>query len=41
MKVRGKVVNLDLDYITHRPKITLEIKSDQVSLPDRFVLFKF
>ena len=30
MKARGKVVNLDLDYITHRPKLTLEIKGQEL-----------
>lgn len=25
MKVRGKIVNLDLDFITHKPKLTIQL----------------
>lgn len=27
MKIRGKIVNLDLDYISHKPKLTLQLES--------------
>lgn len=27
MKTRGKIVNLDLDYITHKPKLTIQLDS--------------
>lgn len=27
MKARGKIVNLDLDYITHRPKLTIQLNN--------------
>lgn len=31
MKLRGKIVNLDLDYITHRPKLTLQLSSQYLT----------
>ncbi len=31
MKARGKIVNLDLDYITHKPKLTLQLKSQYLT----------
>ena len=37
MKARGKVVNLDLDYITHRPKLTLEILPIRKEAIERFL----
>jgi hypothetical protein len=31
MKARGKIVNLDLDFITHRPKLTLQLSSQYLT----------
>lgn len=30
MKLRGRIVNLDLDYISHKPKLTIEIKGQEL-----------
>lgn len=31
MKIRGRIVNLDLDYVSHRPKLTLELKNQELT----------
>lgn len=31
MKARGKIVNLDLDFETHRPKLTLQLSSQYLT----------
>lgn len=31
MEVQGKIVNLDLDYITHKPKLTLQLTSQYLT----------
>jgi len=36
MKLQGKIVGLDLDYLTHRPKITLQLTNQQDILTDEF-----
>lgn len=30
MKTRGKIVNLDLDYITHKPKLTIQLDNQEL-----------
>lgn len=30
MKARGKIVNLDLDYITHKPKLTIQLNNQEL-----------
>lgn len=30
MKTKGKIVNLDLDYETHRPKLTIQLESQEL-----------
>lgn len=30
MKTRGKIVNLDLDYISHKPKLTIQLSNQQL-----------
>lgn len=30
MKTRGKIVNLDLDYISHKPKLTIQLSSQEL-----------
>lgn len=30
MKTRGKIVNLDLDYITHKPKLTIQLSNQEL-----------
>lgn len=31
MKTRGKIVNLDLDYISHKPKLTIQLSSQYLT----------
>ncbi len=30
MKARGKIVNLDLDYISHKPKLTIQLSNQEL-----------
>ena len=36
MKLNGKIVNLDLDYSTHKPKITIQLSSQYDILTEEF-----
>ena len=36
MKLKGKIVNIDLDYITHKPKIVIQLTDQESILNDEF-----
>lgn len=36
MKLNGKIVDVSLDYLTHRPKITIQLTNQQDILTDEF-----
>lgn len=36
MKLKGKIVDINLDYLTHRPKITLQLTKQEDILTDEF-----
>jgi len=36
MKFKGKVVNVELDYLTHKPKLTLELQGQESIFSDEF-----
>lgn len=36
MKLKGKITDINLDYVTHRPKITLQINNQKDILTDDF-----
>lgn len=36
MRVKGKIVDVSLDYILHKPKITIQLENQEDLLTDNF-----
>ena len=36
MKLQGKIVNIDLDYLTHKPKLTIQLNNQESILNEEF-----